>query len=168
VSFSFQLRQVQARHPSTGARLPQSEALGKAPVAGRCVSAGTYEASTESVRSMEDIVAARVRDNSGKWYGFMTWGRIVDHSNDSWVEEVVRASARECAIPDVDEVHVCGSLSEAATCQYFYEGLFHFTNLGIPFGTSYEAWRQDRLAEFEQGTLSVYFLGPEREAIRTT
>jgi hypothetical protein len=88
---------------------------------------------------MEDIVAARVRDNSGKWYGFMTWGRIVDRIDDAWVEEIVLANARQCAIPEVVEVRVCDSLSEVATCRYFYEGLFHFANAGIPLGTSYEA-----------------------------
>jgi hypothetical protein len=113
---------------------------------------------------MEDIVAARVRDHSGKWYGFMTWGRIVDRINGSWVEEVVLANARKCAIPEVAEVRICESLSEVAGCQYFYEGLFHFANAGIPFGPSYESWRQDRQDEFEQGTFPVYFLGPERGA----
>ncbi len=117
---------------------------------------------------MEDIVAARARDNSGKWYGFMTWGRIVDRIDDAWVEEIVLANARQCTIPPIVEVHVCDSLSEVATCEYFYEGLFHFANSGIPFGASYEPWRQDRLAEFKQGTSRVYFLGAEREAIRTT
>jgi hypothetical protein len=110
---------------------------------------------------MEDIVAARVRDSSGKWYGFMTWGRIVDRIDDAWVEEIVLANARQCAIPEAVEVRVCDSLSEVATCRYFYEGLFHFANAGIPLGTSYEAWRQDRLAEFEQGTARVHFLGAE-------
>lgn len=89
----------------------------------------------------------------------------MDRIDDSWVEEVVRANAKKCAIPEVAEIRICDSLRDVATCQYFYEGLFHFASAGIPFGASYEAWRQDRLAEFGQGTLSVHFLGPEREAI---
>ena len=93
----------------------------------------------------------------------MTWGRIVDRIDDSWVKEVVLADAKKCAIPEVAEVRVCDSLSEVATCQYFYEALFSFANAGIPFGPSYKSWRQDRLTDFKEGTFRVYFLGPERD-----
>jgi hypothetical protein len=111
---------------------------------------------------VEDVIAARVRDDSGKWYGFMTWGRIVDRIDSSWVEQVVRADANKCAIAEVAEVRVCDSLTEVSTCRYFYEGLFHFANAGIPFGPSYETWRKARLDELMKGTADVYFLGPER------
>lgn len=96
---------------------------------------------------MEDIVAARVRDHSSQWYGFMTWARIVDRIDGSWVKEVVLANARKRAIPEVAE----------------REGLFHFANAGIPFGPSYEWWRQDRQNEFEQGTFPVIFSAPSAE-----
>jgi hypothetical protein len=109
---------------------------------------------------MEDVVAAKVRDESGKWYGFMTWGRIEDRTDDAWIRDLVRAQAASCGIKSVAEIRICESLGEAAMCQYFYEGLFHFANAGIPFGPSYEAWRQDRLKDLARG---VYFLGQERE-----
>jgi hypothetical protein len=125
---------------------------------------GTWGSSGESVVLMEDIVAARVRDSSGKWYGFMTWGRIVDRIDDSWIQQLAHAHASKCGIKEVVDVRICDSLSDVAACQYFYEGLFHFANAGIPFGSSYEIWRQDRLSEFKQGTIDVYFLGQERES----
>ena len=88
----------------------------------------------------------------------------MDRINDSWVQQVIRAQATRCGINEVVEVRVCESLSEVAACQYFYEGFFHFANAGIPFGSSYEAWRRERLGEFKEGTLDVYFLGKDREA----
>jgi hypothetical protein len=115
---------------------------------------------------MEDIVAARVRDNSGKWYGFMTWGRIMDAVNESWVEEAVRHDADKCAIDGIAEVRVCPSLLEVMHCEYFHEALFHFANAGIPFGPSYEAWKRERLNEIQQGSPKVYFLGRELGAER--
>lgn len=42
---------------------------------------------------MEDIVAARVRDDSGKWYGFMTFDRIVNRVDNSWL---LRSPSRRC------------------------------------------------------------------------
>ena len=113
---------------------------------------------------MEDLVAARVHDHAGEWYGFMTWGRIVDCVDDSWLKEIVRVDASLCGIEGITEIRVCDSLSEVASCRYFYEGLFHFANAGIPFGASYDAWKQHRLDEITHGTPHVYFLGQEREA----
>jgi hypothetical protein len=110
---------------------------------------------------VEDIVAARVRDTSGKWYGFMTWGRIVDPVDESWVEETVRKVAKTCAIDGVEEVLVCTSLHQAMNCRYLCEALFHFANAGIPFSGSYKAWKQKRLDELMEGTPDVYFLGEE-------
>lgn len=112
---------------------------------------------------MEDIVAAKVRDRAGKWYGFMTWGRIVDRIDDSWIVDVIRADAGRCGIGDIAEILVCDSLIEAAACQYFYEGLFHFANCGVPFGPYHETWRLARLDEITQGSPDIYFLGEERE-----
>lgn len=91
---------------------------------------------------MEDIVAARVRDHSGKWYGFMTWGRVVDRIDCSWLEEVVLANARKRAIPEVAEVRICESLSEVAGCLSV-----HLTNRGGKTGKN----------EFEQGTFQCIF-----------
>jgi hypothetical protein len=101
--------------------------------------------------SMEDIVAAKVRDESGRWYGFMTWGRIADRIDDAWIRDLMRAQAASRGIRSIAEIRIC---------QYFYEGLFHFANAGIPLGPTYETWRQDRLNDLACG---VYFLGEERE-----
>ena len=111
--------------------------------------------------AMDDIVAARVKDCSGKWYSFMTWGRIVDRIDESWVVEAVRSFARTCAIDGIAELQVCESLYEVMNCQYFHEGLFHFANAGIPFGRSYDAWREARLEEFKRGHPEVFFLGSD-------
>ena len=109
-------------------------------------------------------MAARVRDRAGEWYGFMTRGRIVDHIDDAWVKEIVRADASRLGIEDIAEIRICDSLSEAASCQYFYEGPFHFANAGIPYGAFHGAWKQHRWNEIAEGAPQVYFLGQERGA----
>ena len=91
----------------------------------------------------------------------MTWGRIVDRIDESWVVEAIRKFAARCAVDGIADVYVCRSLREVRDCEYFYEALFYFANAGIPFGDSYEAWRKERLNEVEGGTPEVYFLGQD-------
>ena len=83
---------------------------------------------------MEDIVAARVRDNSGNWYGFMTWGRIVDRIDESWVEQIVSTLMRPSSILRMPEYHSA-----------------NHTRLGDKNGSN----------EVEGGNPEVYFLGQD-------
>lgn len=106
---------------------------------------------------MEDIVAIRVLDRSGRWRGYITWGRILDPVDTTWVEEIIR---RQC-VSDPQEIRVCESLSEVSKFKYFFEAIFSFANRGRPFGPEYKKWRSQREAEIEQGTAALYNLGEE-------
>jgi hypothetical protein len=110
---------------------------------------------------MEDVVAVRVQDNTGKWFGFMTWGRLRDRLDETWVIEAVANVAKTCAMNGVGEARVCSSMHEVANCQYFYEALFQFSNAWVLPGKSYKGWHRKRLKELDKGFPTVYFLGPD-------
>jgi hypothetical protein len=109
---------------------------------------------------MEDVVGVLVTDRSGRQYGFMTWGRIVDAIDTRWLKEMVDKKCRgNEGIVDPIRIEVCESLRELSSCKYFHEGLFSFSSAGIPFGKKYRDWHKKRLKEYERGRLALYFLG---------
>jgi hypothetical protein len=108
---------------------------------------------------MEDVVGIRVRDAKNGWFGFVTWGRLWDPVDET---ELIRAVKPHLTgfhgITDPQEVHVCNSLRDLRSAEYFYEALISFSWDCPPFGDSYDAWRKQKQRDVQDGR-DIYFVG---------
>jgi hypothetical protein len=107
---------------------------------------------------MDDVVGIKVRDPERGWVGFMTWGRLWDPVADAELLRAIRAHLRTLGIEQPEELELCSSLRELRSAEYFYEAIINFSWRPPPFGDGYDAWKDARRAELEEG-LSIYFLG---------
>ncbi len=108
---------------------------------------------------MEDLVALCVRTKSGKRFGVMTLGRIGSATTDEWLVNGYLHSLRSDEREEIANITLCDSLRDARKCKYFYEGFFSFSIAGIPYGSGYENWRNEKERELKNGTFPFYGLG---------
>jgi hypothetical protein len=108
---------------------------------------------------MEDVVAVRVRLESGIDRYFLTWVRIQARVDPTALEAILLRHSADVSLGGVPvSAHLCGSLQDAAAEPYFYEGLFHLAQKKIPYGPRYEAWRKKKEQEIANGK-ELYYLG---------
>lgn len=89
---------------------------------------------------MEDIVAIKVVEESGRDHFFLTWGRIFDPVDPESLLAVVRPKLPRWGVHKARSLEVCYSLQDAASEPYFYEALFMMAQERIPFGPKYKSW----------------------------
>ena len=108
---------------------------------------------------MENVVGLKARRDDRRWVGFMTWGRVVDRVDDTWLIDALRSDLQAFGIPQDAEIVVCDTLQDVSECPYFYEALLDFAHRGIPRGKKYEKWRARRAKDVESGAKIFYGLG---------
>lgn len=113
---------------------------------------------------MEDIVAVGVELVNEKKRYFLTWGRIQDNVDSTFLEDIVFKNATRWDLGGVPKrARLCATLQEAADQPYFYEALFMMCQKPIPTGVrSYQRWKKkiDRLMRIGK---ELYYCGnPEK------
>ena len=108
---------------------------------------------------MDDVVAVRVTLASGVSRYFVTWGRVQDAVDPTDLQDLVLERCAGFSLGDVAvSAEVCASLQEASGEPYFFEALFSFSQLKIPYGDEYEKWWRETDGEMRRGK-HLYFLG---------
>lgn len=112
---------------------------------------------------MDDIIAVRVRLDTGEDRYFLTWGRVFDRVDSKRTEELVLTSAKQCNLGgQAVSAHLCYSLRDASAEEYFYESLFAMACTGGPqFGPHYNDWAAERRHAMEAGR-EIWYLGKPR------
>ena len=115
---------------------------------------------------MDDVVAVEVElDDGGKRY-FVTWGRIQAAVDSSPVAALVLRHAQRFSLGGQPVgARLCLWLREASesdSAPYFYEAYLSFAQKQIPFGDSYEDWRQERALAMESGNEISYCGNPDQ------
>jgi hypothetical protein len=107
---------------------------------------------------MEDIVAIRVRLESGVSRYFLTWGRIFDAVHESEFVDTIRPHVLRMVRDKTAAVELCDNLQEASQAPYFFEAFFKMCQEGIPYGPGHQDWRMKRQEALRAGK-EIYFLG---------
>lgn len=111
---------------------------------------------------MEDIVAVRVKLNSGTSRYFLTWGRIPDVVDPKPLLDIVAKNLNRFDLGGVPTaIELCFTLQDASEEPYFYETLFRMTQQKIPVGSGYRPWRKRVLGALKEGQ-ELYYLGRRR------
>lgn len=108
---------------------------------------------------MEDIVAVKVDLEDGTHRFFLTWGRIQDSIDPEPLEQLI---LDHCKAYDLGGTPVkaclCGTIQEAVSAPYFYEGFFFMGQQTIPFGKKYKKWKKQMDKKMQAGK-ELYYLG---------
>ena len=107
---------------------------------------------------MEHIVGIKVHDKVFGEVGFITWGRIFDRVDSDFLLKAINQHLDKFGITTPTSIELCDTLQELSAHPYFYEALFAFAQKTIPFGKSYQAWRNKKKKALERGE-DIYFLG---------
>jgi hypothetical protein len=110
---------------------------------------------------VDDIVAVRVRLDSGDSRYFVTWGRAFDAVDPTKLQEVVLRYAGSCALGgEPVSAEVCWSLRDARDETYFYEAVADFAAqlASRPADSGWRGWLDERATEMENGR-EIYYLG---------
>lgn len=108
--------------------------------------------------NMEDVVAIKLTDLSGRQHFVVTWGRVFDEVDPKPLLSAVKAKAAQFAIEGVSHTEVCETLQVASSEPYFYEALLSFSSRKIPHGKTYGKWKSVRRRRIEAGK-EIYYLG---------
>jgi hypothetical protein len=104
---------------------------------------------------VDDVVAIEVQLADGARRFFLTWGRIQDEVDPEPLCALVLRHATAFSLGgEPIAARVCNTLREAADSNdapYFYECLVEFSRARIPYGNTYESWRQERDRAMEHG-----------------
>ena len=107
---------------------------------------------------MDDVVAIKVRNAKRGWVGLVTWGRLWDPVDEAELLRAVGHHLSGFGILEPQETHLCKSLREVQSGEYFYEALIDFSWNRPPFGEQYEAWKGQKRRDIEEGR-DIYFVG---------
>ena len=107
---------------------------------------------------MEDVVAIRASDSSGKRHFFVTWGRVFDRTDPQSLLDAVRHALPRFGLPDVDHLEACATLQEASDQPYFFEALLYFARQPISDAKDRGAWEESCREKISSGK-DVYYLG---------
>lgn len=114
---------------------------------------------------MDDVIAVRVRLDTGALRYFVTWGRIFDAVDPSRTEALVLDFAGRCSLGGKAlSAETCWSLRDARDETYFYEALVSYSGqlAGRPTDDAgHDRWVADRAAAMAQGR-EIYYLGLPR------
>ena len=113
----------------------------------------------DTITRVEDVVAIRLDLDTGEARYLMCWGRIPDRVDTAPLEAMALAASSSFPLGgNALKATVCASLLEASGEMYFHEGLWYFAQQPIPRDDGYQAWKAERLREFEAGN-GFYYLG---------
>ncbi len=108
---------------------------------------------------MEDVVAVRLKLDSGESVYLMTWGRIPEAIDDVHLLQMARRSAKQFNLGGkLVEVMLADTLQEASGQPYFYEAFFALLQRRATYGTDVAAWRSEALERMRAGK-DFHFLG---------
>ena len=115
---------------------------------------------------MHEIIAVRVRLDTGADRYFLTWGRL--GANDPWpgdIERAVLAAVEEWALDgNPVDARVCDSLQEASHERFFYEGLTTMQG-EVPLSERrFDAWAGRVSAAVLRGEELYYCGAPKAES----
>ncbi len=113
---------------------------------------------------MDDVVAVEVQLADGAFRYFLTWGRIQDSVDPTPVCDIVLEAAQRVALGgEAVQARLCDTLKEAAesdAAPYFYECFLKFAREKVPFGESYDTWKQDKARAMRAGHDIAYCGSP--------
>ncbi|HOY08653.1 MAG TPA: hypothetical protein PLB05_01090 [Candidatus Omnitrophota bacterium] len=110
---------------------------------------------------MDDIIAVAVILKNKKRQYFLTWGRIQDNIDSSEVEKLVLEYSKICELgSEPMKAQICRTLQEAKKAPYFYEYFFVMAQKTIPYGKTYEKWREKMNKKMKNGK-EIYYLGKQ-------
>jgi hypothetical protein len=107
---------------------------------------------------LEDIVAIKATDSSGKHHFFLTWGRAFDRVGSKPLLTAVRPALSQFGLSKIRRLEVCSTLQEASDQPYFFEALFAFAQKPAPSGKARRAWSAVRRKQIAAGK-EIYYLG---------
>src|SRR4051794_40568814 len=106
---------------------------------------------------MEDIVAIKAVDKSGKKHFFLTWGRTFDRVDPEPLLAAVRPNLPQWGLHHVRSLELCYSLQDASSAPYFYEAFFMMSQERIPFGPKYKSWQAAKRKRISTGK-NIWYL----------
>jgi hypothetical protein len=107
---------------------------------------------------MEDIVAIKATDASGKPHFFVTWGRVFDRTDPNSLLNAVRRALPQFGVSEPRQVELCSTLQEAAGQPYFYEALVSFTRQPAIDSAHRAEWESSCRERINSGK-DIYYLG---------
>jgi hypothetical protein len=107
---------------------------------------------------MNDVVAVEVQLADGASRYFLTCGRIQDPVDPTPVCDLVLEAAQRFALGgEAVQARLCDTLKEAdesGAAPYFYECFLKFAQEKVPFGDSYDTWKEEKQGQCELDTTS--------------
>jgi hypothetical protein len=111
---------------------------------------------------MEEVVGIIVEDRKRGSLAFLTWGRAYDKVNSEPLVRALKEGLAKFGISEKASIHVCQSLAEVASAEYFYEGILAVAQNPVPYGQqSYPEWKRKMRVAIRSGK-QIYLLGKIR------